>query len=146
MENLSQIEARELIAMLKKALVNEIQFPSKGKEIEFKVQGDSKKHIFAINIFKSRVNHLKYSINARINKNGIMLMQLHIGDTLQHMNPDRRKINGSHWHFYDEVHGTGIAIEAEDIASVNFEANTILLFERFNMVKKPKITYQLEMI
>ena len=145
-ETLSQNEAQELIVMLKKTLVAEIKFPTKGTQSEFKVQGPTRRHVFAINIFRGRIDKDKYNINARISKNGIMLMQLHIGETIQHMNPDRRKVNGSHWHFYHEEHGMGIAEEAENINSTDFVKNTILLFDKFNILEKPKISYQLEML
>lgn len=72
---LSQEEADHLINMLKKSLVSEIEFPEKGNQIEFNVMGEKRTDIFSVNIFRGRINCRKYNINARIMKNGIMLLE-----------------------------------------------------------------------
>lgn len=84
--------------MVKRTLVSEINFPSKGKAEEFNVVGDSKQDVFAVNIFRGKINRFKYNIGARIIKNGIMLLELHINPSNIHTNPDGEKITGSHWH------------------------------------------------
>lgn len=66
---ISQDKANKLLNMLKYTLVSEINFPSKGSSIEFNVVGDKKQDIFAINIFRGKINRLKYNIGARIIKN-----------------------------------------------------------------------------
>ena len=47
---LTDAEARQLLEMTKKSLVQEINFPTRGNEKEFDVVGDTKKDIFAIKI------------------------------------------------------------------------------------------------
>ena len=97
---ISQKEADRLLNMLKHSLVSEINFPSKGDSTEFHVVGDQKKDLFAINIFRGKINSLKYNMGARIIKNGILLLELHINPSNIHINPDGEKITGSHWHLY----------------------------------------------
>lgn len=60
---ISQTEANRLLDMLKRTLVTAIYFPSKGKAEEFHVLGDSKQDVFAINIFRGKINRLKYNIS-----------------------------------------------------------------------------------
>ena len=73
---ITQEEAEKLLQMLKNTLVDEIQFPSAGKSIEFNVEGETKEDIFVINIFRGKINRLKYNIGARVMKNGIVLLEL----------------------------------------------------------------------
>lgn len=77
-EKLTQAEADELLSMLKYSLVNEITFPEKGNSTEFNVKGSFSKDLFAIRIYRGRINNNKYEIGARIKKNGILLLELHI--------------------------------------------------------------------
>lgn len=132
--------------MLKYTLVSEINFPSKGSSIEFNVVGDKKQDIFAINIFRGKINRLKYNIGARIIKNGILLMELHINPSNVHINPDGEKITGSHWHIYSEEYGRLWAYPAEDLDSERFVDNTISFLEKFNVIKQPTINFQLELL
>ena len=55
-------------------------------------------------------------------------------------------IRGSHWHVYTEEYGRAYAFPAEDIQSDDFINNTIAFLTRFNVVEKPNITYQLELL
>ena len=75
---LTDAEARQLLEMTKKSLVQEINFPTRGNEKEFDVVGDTKKDIFAIKIYRGKIQPFKYNIGARIKKNGTMLLELHI--------------------------------------------------------------------
>ncbi len=143
---ISQDEANKLLNMLKYTLVSEINFPSKGSSIEFNVVGDKKQDIFAINIFRGKINRLKYNIGARIIKNGILLMELHINPSNVHINPDGEKITGSHWHIYSEEYGRLWAYPAEDLDSERFVDNTISFLEKFNVIKQPTINFQLELL
>lgn len=143
---ISQDEANKLLNMLKYTLVSEINFPSKGSSIEFNVVGDKKQDIFAINIFRGKINRLKYNIGARIIKNGILLMELHINPSNVHINPDGEKITGSHWHIYSEEYGRLWAYPAEDLDSEQFVDNTISFLEKFNVIKQPTINFQLELL
>lgn len=75
---LTDAEARQLLEMTKKSLVQEINFPTRGNEKEFDVVGDTKKDVFAIKIYRGKIQPFKYNIGARIKKNGTMLLELHI--------------------------------------------------------------------
>lgn len=132
--------------MVKRTLVSEINFPSKGKAEEFNVVGDSKQDVFAVNIFRGKINRFKYNIGARIIKNGIMLLELHINPSNIHTNPDGEKITGSHWHIYSEEYGRLWAFVAEDIESENFVDNAIIFLEKFNVIERPTINFQLELM
>lgn len=143
---LTQAEANRLINMLKTTLCKEITFPSRNSGTEFDVQGDTKQDIFTIKIFRSKIRHDKYTFGARIKKDGILLLELHVNPGNPHMNPDGTIITESHWHIYQEGYDRKFAFLAEDIVSDNFVENTILFFEKFNLVQKPEIYYQLEII
>lgn len=143
---ISQTEANRLLNMVKRTLVSEINFPSKGKAEEFNVVGDSKQDVFAVNIFRGKINRFKYNIGARIIKNGIMLLELHINPSNIHTNPDGEKITGSHWHIYSEEYGRLWAFVAEDIESENFVDNAIIFLEKFNVIERPTINFQLELM
>lgn len=143
---ITQDEADRLLNMLKHTLVSEINFPAKGDSIEFNVVGDNKQDIFAVNIFRGKINRFKYNIGARIVKNGIMLLELHINPTNVHLNPDGEKIIGSHWHIYSEEYGRLWAFPADDIESEEFVENTILFLEKFNVIERPTVNFQLELI
>lgn len=143
---ITQDEANRLLNMLKHTLISEISFPTKGESIEFNVIGDSKQDIFAVNIFRGKINHLKHNIGARIIKNSIMLLELHINPSNVHPNPDGEKIMGSHWHIYSEEYGRLWAFPAENIDSEEFVENTILFLEKFNVIERPTVNFQLELI
>lgn len=75
-----------------------------------------------------------------------MLLELHINPGKPHINPNGEKIVGSHWHIYTEEFGRKQAFLADDLHSDHFVENTILFMEKFNIVEKPTINYQLELI
>ncbi len=143
---ISQEEADKLLKMLKYSLVSEINFPSKGNAIEFNVIGDKKQDVFAINIFRGKINRLKYNLGARIIKNGILLLELHINPSNIHTNPDGEKIEGSHWHIYSEEYGRLWAFPTGDFNSEQFVENTIAFLNKFNVIEQPAINFQLELI
>lgn len=145
-DKLTTAEADRIIKMLKCSLVDAINFPNKGKEQEFDVTGESDKDIFSINIYRAKIQPFKYNYGARIKKNGIVLLQLHINPTSVHYNPDGKKISGSHWHIYTEGFDRKYAFPAEDIGSDEFVENTIKFFKKFNIIDQPEIQYQLELI
>lgn len=143
---ITQVEADRLLKMLKRTLISEISFPAKGESVEFNVAGDSKQDTFAINIFRGKINRLKYNIGARIIKNGILLLELHINPSNVHPNPDGKKIIGSHWHVYNEEYGRIWAFPAENINSEKFVENTILFLKKFNVIESPTINFQMELV
>lgn len=143
---LTQEEANRLIKMLKSSLIDEINFPPKGKSIEFDAKGDTKQDVFTVKIFRSKIKYNKYTFGARIRRDGIILLELHINPSNPHTNPDGTQIIGSHWHVYKEGYDRKFAYPAGNIKDDDFVDNTLLFFERFNLILKPKINYQLELI
>ncbi len=142
---LTQNEAERLIAMLKNALQNSISFPRRGNKIEFKVQGDTNRDLFVISIYRGKINRQKYNLGARIDKNGILLMELHVNKNDVHINPNGEKIIGSHWHFYSEEHGRRLALPVS-IEDDNFVNTTIEFMNKFNVIEQPILIYQPELI
>lgn len=67
-EKLTQDEADELLNMLKKTMLDSINFPQMGKSIEFDVIGASKKDMFTIKIYRGTIDREKYDTGARIKK------------------------------------------------------------------------------
>lgn len=139
-------EARRLIEMAKRALIAEIRFPSKGATEELDVVGDTKADIFTVNIFRGKIQRAKYNFGARIKKNGVMLLELHIGPTQVHTNPNGEKITGNHWHIYSEKYGRSEAFPAEDIEADSFVDNTVKFLIAFNVVEQPNVLFQLELV
>ncbi len=145
-EKLTQDEAKRLLEMVKRSLVAAIDFPSRGKTKEFDVVGDTKKDVFSINIYRAKIKPFKYNFGARIKKNGIMLLELHINQSAVHQNPDGEKITGSHWHIYTEDYGRDCAFPADDVQDDLFVDNAIKFLEEFNVVEKPDIVHQMEIL
>lgn len=145
-EKLTQDEAKRLLEMMKRSLVATIDFPSRGKAKEFDVVGDTKKDVFSISIYRAKIRPFKYNFGARIKKNGIMLLELHISQSAVHRNPDGEKITGSHWHIYTEKYGRDYAFSADDVQSDLFVENAIKFLEEFNVVEKPTIVHQMEIL
>ena len=143
---ITQAEADRLLKMLKRALISENSFPTKGESGEFHVAGDSKQDIFAIHMFRGKINRFKYNIGARIVKNGILLLELHINPSNVHPNPDGNKITGNHWHIYSEEYGRLWAFPAENIDSEQFVENTMLFLKKFNVIESPTINLQMEFL
>ena len=143
-EKLTDAEARRLLEMLKHTLIEEMNFPNRGEKKEFDVVGDTKKDLVTVSIFRGRIQPKKYSIGARIKKNGISLLELHINATNVHFNPDGEKITKDHWHIYTEDYGRKFAIPAEDIYDEDFVENTLIFLRKFHVVEPPKIYYQTE--
>lgn len=143
---ITQVEADRLLRMLKRTLISEISFPEKGESVEFQVAGDGKQDIFAVNIFRGKINLLKYNIGARVVKNGVLLLELHINPSNVHSNPDGKKITGCHWHIYSEEYGRLWAFPAENIDSEEFVENTMMFLIKFNVIEFPAIHVQMELI
>ena len=139
-------EATRLIEMAKRALIEEIDFPSRGTSKTFDVVGDTKSDLFTVNIFRGRIPHAKCNFGARIKKNNIMLLELHISPTQVHVNPNGEKIVGSHWHIYSEEYGRSQAFPVENIKEDSFVDNTLNFLRRFNVVEPPNVNFQLEII
>lgn len=141
---LTQAEAEKLLSMLKKTLQQQVSFPTKGEDVQFHVEGDTKRDLFVISLFRGKINHQKYNLGARIHKNGISLLELHINRNGVHTNPDGEKIKGSHWHIYTEEHGRRQAFPI-DIDDDLFVETTIMFLEKFNVIEKPDVLCQIAM-
>ena len=141
---LTQSEADRIIKMLKISLEERIKFPSKGKHEEFKVEGEKKDDIFTIHIRRGNIDGNKYSIHAKISKNNIGLLRLDIGKNLRHRNPNNEIIKGDHWHIYDEKYDLHKAYPAHDIQDSNFVNETINFLDKFSVIEKPRIIYQMQ--
>lgn len=142
---LTQSEAERLLTMLKRSLEEQIHFPQKGQSKEFDVIGDIASDQFTVCIFRGKINEYKYNLGARIKKNGILLLELHINPSSVHWNPDGKKISGSHWHVYTEEHDRLMAFEANDILAEDFISNTLMFLTEFNVIELPAINYQPEL-
>ena len=145
MAQISQQDIDVLLKMIKKSLVDSVAFPEKGKKVEFEVASVTDDSLFKVSIFRGSINSLKYNIGARIIKNGIPLLELHVEPSNRHYNPDGEVIEGSHWHIYSEEYGRGMAFPAENIRSEDFEKNTLRFLDKFNVIEKPKVYYQCEL-
>ena len=143
---LTTAEATRLIEMAKQALISEIYFPTKGTSKSFDVIGDTKSDLFTINIYRGGIARTKCNFGARIKKNGVMLLELHISPTQVHVNPDGEKITGSHWHIYTEEYGRSQAFPVDDLNADSFVENTLSFLRRFNIINPPNVNVQLEII
>ena len=73
-------------------------------------------------------------------------MELHINPSRPHRNPDGEILTCSHWHIYSEEYGRRYAFPACNINSEDFIENTLAFLEKFNVVEKPTINMQLELV
>lgn len=145
MEKMTQAEADRLLNMLKRTLIETVLFPKSGAVTDFKIAGDTNRDVFVVHIRHSEIRKNKYEFHARVLKDSVLLLQLHIGDTLVHQNPDGEKITGSHWHIYKEGYNNAWAFPADDFSSDKFVENTIAFLEKFNVIELPNILYQMEL-
>ena len=78
MEPLTTEEAKQLINLAKQTLLDVLNSPDKGADVEFNADSIQTKDSFIIKIFRGKINKEKYNYGARIAKNGIILLELHI--------------------------------------------------------------------
>ena len=143
---ITQEEIENLLKMIKESLVASISFPNKGKKESFEVKSISSRDMFDIHIYRGAINDNKMSIAAIIEKNHIPLLELHINPSNKHYNLDGTVFVGSHWHIYSEKFGRSLIIPATDIEDDSFVQKTVLFLDKFNVIKKPDIQVQLELI
>lgn len=135
--------AKRLLSMLKYTLVPFVTIPSAGKSESFEVAGnDVERDRFSILLYRGKIRSSKFNIGARISLNGLRLLELHINPTNIHFNPDRSRIEGTHWHIFTAEHGMHVAFPAEEITSDNFVENTLLFLKRFHVVEPPVVYYK----
>lgn len=145
MEPLTTEEAKQLINLAKQTLLDVLNSPDKGADVEFNADSIQTKDSFIIKIFRGKINKEKYNYGARIAKNGIILLELHINAGNIHINPDGQKITGSHWHYYTQENGIKNAFPADDLSSNDFVENTLLFLEKFHIVNPPAINHQMDL-
>lgn len=132
---LTQSEANLLIAETKRAVEDVVTMPAQGvHNAEFHVK--SQEHSFTISLYKGNINANKHTLSARISVSGIPLIRLCVNGST-HTNPDGTRIGGTHWHIYREGFDDSFAVAA-NINSPDFVRDTILLLDKFNVIKKPK--------
>lgn len=141
---IKQEEIERLLEVLKKALVNSINFPERGQSESFQVKAIASNDLFTVNIYRGNVNREKYNLGALIEKQGVPILELHIGPGNRHTNPDGTIIEGNHWHIYSELYGRAQAFPAEDIQNDKFVDNTILFLDKFHVIEKPEVYFQYE--
>lgn len=142
MKLFTQEEADKLISILKESLSEEFSFPNQNVKSNFEVISTDGEHLFKIDIYQCLSNTAKINHTAIIKKDGVVLLELHIGETQRHKNPDGKYIYGSHWHIYTEKHGRQFAIPAEIEDCNNFTENLSKFFDKFNLIKRPNIFFQ----
>ena len=143
---LTQEDAEILLKALKESLIDFFSLPDNGKSSEFKVKSNSPVEVFAIYLYKGNMGR-KQNIEARISKNNVRLLALHINATNRHYNPPEfggELITGSHWHIYREGFDLKFAYPACDIFNDGFVENTLAFFKEFNIIKPPEISTQLD--
>ena len=145
MEPLTTEEAKQLINLAKQTLLDVLNSPDKGADVEFNADSIQTKDSFIIKIFRGKINKEKYNYGARIAKNGIILLELHINAGNIHINPDGQKITGSHWHYYTQENGIRNECPADDLSSNDFVENTLLFLEKFHIVNPPAINHQMDL-
>lgn len=140
---LTQTEADTLLNMLKKSLDEYLSLPSPGDNTEITVSGIDSNDTFKISIFQSKIAK-KINFGARVSKNNVMLLELHINPTNVHPNPNGEKIIGNHWHIYKEGYDIRWAFPAEDMGNQNFVELTLKYFEKFKVIETPHIDFKLD--
>lgn len=136
MLELSEEEAGDLIQELKDSVISEFDMPEgKQRGKGFEVIGKESESEYRIDLYRGIIDYDKHSVNARLMKGGVVLMRLCVGGH-PHTNPDGTVIAGTHLHIYKAGHGARFAYPM-DISSPDFINDTILLLNRFNVVKKP---------
>lgn len=145
MELLTTEEAKYLIELTKQALIDSLSSPQPGTEATFLASSEQIKDTFTIKIYRGKINKNKYNYGARISKNTIILLELHVNPGNIHINPNGQKITGSHWHYYTQENGIRCAFPADDLSSKDFVENTLLFLKKFHIVNIPEMSHQEEL-
>ena len=138
-------EAINLIDILKEK-VNEtkLKFPQLGNKIEFEVQAQRDGTRFIINITRGKIDNKKCSYQGRTYINSIALLRLCVTNSF-HINPNGKKISGTHLHIYSEEHEMGNAIPF-DIENADLYDYCLSFFKKFNILEETcGILYQTEL-
>lgn len=132
---LRQQDAERLIEELKNTVEREVAMPAPGEQNrQFHVQADSGED-FTIALFQGKRNLERHMISARITRSNIQLMRLCVNGT-PHPNPDGSRPGRTHLHIYREGYDDRVA-HPIDIESPDFVNDTILLLDKFHVIRKP---------
>lgn len=138
---LSQDEADRLAAELKNAVDSFFRMPAGGEQkARFHVRADDGDD-FSIHVFRGRIDPDRH-IAAVVTRCHTPLLRLCVNGR-PHTNPDGSKAGRTHWHVYKEGEDDWNAYPA-DIDSPDFVNDTILLLDKFNVIRKP--AFQGEML
>lgn len=140
---LSQAEADELIAMLKRTVEQVINFPDSKGSASFDVVGECRNNEFVINIDRKGMLAEKCTYQGRIKQNNQVLMRLDIDPNGKHTNPepDGTIIYGNHLHIYTEEHDMKLAMPF-DVENKDLYELCYVFFEKFKIIEPPNILYQ----
>jgi hypothetical protein len=108
---LTQVEADELLKMAKVFLKSEtLAFPS-GLDISYDLVSVDRKEHFILDLSRSSIKFSKLKFQNRARKT-IVVARLDINGP-PHTNPDGKRINGTHIHFYREGYESRWAFELD---------------------------------
>jgi hypothetical protein len=139
---LTQARADEYLAVKKRFLLNpEINLNQPFKITEPLVS-DEHGDIFKLDLRQGRMELKMVNLNTRANE-CFVLCRLDIDDRM-HKNPDNKKINEPHIHFYKEGFGDKFAFPAKDYGFSNFDniLENIKRFFSFCNIDTTKISIQ----
>ena len=138
-------EAIRLIDMLKERVSETaIRFPQLGNKIEFEVQAKKEGNKFIINITRGTINKKKCTYQGRTYINSIALLRLDVTNSF-HINPDGKKISGTHLHIYSKENEMREAIPF-DIENADLYDYCLSFFKKFNILEENcGILYQMEL-
>lgn len=140
---LTQMEAKQLIDMLKHTVEQQIQFPSQKGSISFEVVGERREDKFVVNIDRKGKAAEKCTYQGRVHRTNQILMRLDINPTGRHTNPgpDGEVILGNHIHIYREEFDINYAIPF-DIEDKDLYDLCYTFFEKFHIIDPPEVFCQ----
>lgn len=142
---LTQEEADELIAILKKCVDFEMYLPQKGSREEYEVRDvDTFSEIFTVFINRRNKFNDKCSFTLRYKKTNSILLRLDTNPTRAHTNPDGEVISGTHIHRYVEGFDEKFAM-AVNFDSSSLEQDLLYFLNVANIEEPAKIGTQLNM-
>lgn len=142
--SLTQAEADFLMELEKRFTSDELLILGAGpiKIIRDLVSLDGREK-FLLNIYRGSLGLRKHTFQERA-RSVVPLVRLDIGETLRHVNPDGRVIEGSHIHIYREGYDSKYAFPLDEFSSGFPDPNNVIKtledFARFcNIAELPAI-------
>lgn len=125
-------DAKKLIDLLKKIVKGSLIIPEGGKSV-FEFKSVDTRDEFLISIFNSNKS-LNVTYAGLLKGKNVMLLRLDIKPNGVHMNPDGKKVLGSHIHVYCEEYQDKFAVEF-DVDDEDVYENCLEFFKQFNIVE-----------